>query len=146
MSEKKKKPKTDDKVLIEEWIEGKIQPKKKRVPVSTKLPLLEVAFSNDLNILEACRYASISRQSYYNIIEKWPHLVDKFEQLRITPLMESKMTIAKEAPKAYSTAIDYAKRKSPNEFGDRVINENHNITQEERDKMKDAVDRFRGKK
>lgn len=43
---------------------------------------LEEAFAVGANVKQACYYANISKQTYYNWIDEFPALLDRFDDLR----------------------------------------------------------------
>ena len=49
---------------------------------SEKVNQLKTAFSDGLTIDQACVYAKISKQTYYNHIEKYPEFLDEINALR----------------------------------------------------------------
>ncbi len=79
---------------------------------------LEEAFAIDTTVEEACFYANISRQSYYNNVKEGSELFDRFRALRERPVLLARQTVVKKIPESYGNAIDYLKRKRRNEFGD----------------------------
>ena len=79
---------------------------------------LEEAFAMDCTIGEACLYAGISRQTYYTWIKDNKHLLDRFEELRDTPVLKARQTIVKDLDKPES-AHWYISRKRRNEFATR---------------------------
>jgi len=79
---------------------------------------LEEAFSIDASISEACFYANISRQSYYNNVKEGMELFDRFEALRQKPILKARQTIVKSLDDPYH-AQWYAERKRKSEFATR---------------------------
>ena len=79
---------------------------------------LEEAFSIDATIEEACFYADISRETYYQWIRKNKELADRFAALRNKPVLKARTTVVKELGSSYQNAMDYLKRKKKLEFGD----------------------------
>lgn len=81
---------------------------------------LEEAFSIGATILEACIYADISRQTYYDWIKANPNLSDRFEQLREKPILKARDNIAKAiAAGDADTSKWYLERKKKDEFSTR---------------------------
>lgn len=76
---------------------------------------LENAFSLDSTVGEACFYAGISRQSYYNWIVYWPKLKERFDSLRQKPMLKARQTIVSSLDNP-DYAFKYAERKKKDEF------------------------------
>ena len=76
---------------------------------------LEEAFSLDASIEEACFYAGISRQTYYNNVKEGDDLFDRFNELRQSPVLIARKTTVK-ALKDPDHAHWYLERKRKNEF------------------------------
>ena len=81
---------------------------------------LEQVFAMDGPITEACFYANIRTQTYYNWIEKNPAMKIRFDELRNKPMLKARQRIMKGIDESYGNAMDYAKRKKKLEFGDNV--------------------------
>lgn len=88
---------------------------------------LEEAFSIDATVEEACFYAGISRQTYYNNVKEGigstkeqQKLFDRFQELRNRPVLLARQTVVKKIGESYGNAMDYLKRKKKLEFGDSV--------------------------
>jgi len=77
---------------------------------------LEQAFSLDCSIPEACLYAWICKQSYYNLLKARPELVDRFEALRNRPVLIARETVVKACQRNPEIALKYLERKRRNEF------------------------------
>ena len=82
--------------------------------------LIEEASAMDCSIKEICLYANISKQTYYNWIEKDKKLKDRIDELRATPFLLARTTVITGIKENYSNAMDYLKRKKKLEFGDNV--------------------------
>ena len=54
---------------------------------------LEDAFSNAFNVSEACFYAGVSRQAYYDYINENPKMADRFAEFSSRPGMKAKRTV-----------------------------------------------------
>lgn len=79
---------------------------------------LEQAFAIDATIEEACSYAGIARQTYYDYIEKNPEFSDRIADLRNRPVLKARQTVVQKLGESYGSAMDYLKRKRKQEFGD----------------------------
>lgn len=86
---------------------------------------LEEAFALDCTVLEACFYANISRQTYYNNVDekeeagsKKRELFDRFEELRQRPFLKARQTIVKNLDQP-EHAKWYMERKKKLEFAQR---------------------------
>lgn len=79
---------------------------------------LEEAFAMDCTVSEACLYAEISRQTYYDWIKKNKKLADRFDELRETPVLKARATIIKGLDNV-GTAQWYIERKRKTEFTSR---------------------------
>lgn len=80
---------------------------------------LRDAFSIDATVEEACLYAGISKQTFYNWKEENGDLFDEMEALRLTPTLAMRQAAVKLGIQSYSTSMDYLTRKRPDEFGNR---------------------------
>ena len=91
--------------------------------------LIEEASAMDCSIKEICLYANISKQTYYNWIEKDKKLKDRIDELRATPFLLARTTVITGIKENYSNAMDYLKRKKKLEFGDNInLDGNLNLT------------------
>ena len=97
---------------------AKGQKKQKLTPET--IAKLEQAFALDASIDEACYYADISRDCYYNWTKEFPELYDKFIRLRNKPVLLARQTVVKKLSESYSNAMDFLKRKKKLEFGDNM--------------------------
>ena len=79
---------------------------------------LEQAFAIDSTVEEACSYAEISRQTFYDWMKKNPQFSDRIEELRQKPLLKARQTVVQKLGESYSNSMDYLKRKRKLEFGD----------------------------
>jgi predicted DNA-binding protein YlxM (UPF0122 family) len=79
---------------------------------------LEESFSIDATVEEACFYANISRQTYYNNVKEGTVLFDRFKALRERPVLLARQTAVSKLTESYQNAMDYLKRKRKSEFGD----------------------------
>lgn len=104
---------------------------------------LEEAFSIDASVEEACFYADISRQTFYDWSKKNKAFSDRIEALRQRPVLLARQTVAKKLAESYSNAIDYLKRKKRLEFGDSMnidASVKIEVTIEEKEAVSKALD------
>ena len=80
---------------------------------------LEEAFAWDCSVEEACLYAGISRKTYYEHVKDKPELGDRFEELRLNPVLKARATVVKKLGDNYQNAMDYLARKRKAEFAPR---------------------------
>jgi hypothetical protein len=92
-------------------------PPSKLTPEAVKK--LEEAFAIDATVEEACFYAGISRQTFYNWRRENPALFDTIEALRMRPVLAMRQAAVRLGISSYSSAMDYLSRKRPDEFGNR---------------------------
>jgi hypothetical protein len=92
--------------------EGQIKPK--LTPETVKK--LEEVFAIDGTVEEACFYAEISKQTYYNWIKEFPEMAERFDALRQRPFLKARQTIVK-ALDDPNHAFKYLERKKKKEFG-----------------------------
>lgn len=108
---------------------------------------LEVAFGLGCSIEEACFYADISKQTYFNWKENNKELFDRFEELKQKPILKARQAVVNGLNEP-EFALKYLSKKKRDEFGDRIdlttngkdINNNQTInlsafTQEELDNL-----------
>lgn len=88
---------------------------------------LEEIFALDGTVSEACHFAGITRQTYYNHVNKdapegtlEKELFDRFEGLRNRPVLKARRTVVDKLGESYQNAMDYLKRKRKIEFGDNL--------------------------
>lgn len=81
---------------------------------------LEYAFSIGASIEEACFYADIHKDTYYEWVKKNPELSDRFNQLRERPVFIARESVVKGLQKDPRLAMDYLSRKAKKEFGNNV--------------------------
>ena len=77
---------------------------------------LEQAFAIDATIEEACFYAGIHKDTYYEWKKRYPELSDRVEQLRNTPILAGRQTLATAVKSDAQTALKYLERKRKSEF------------------------------
>lgn len=92
------------------------RPSKQTPEVVTKL---EEVFALDGTVEEACFYAGISRNAYYEWIKADPSLNDRFEELRQRPFLKARQTIVKNLDQP-EHAKWYMERKKKGEFAQRT--------------------------
>jgi len=111
------------------------------------IKLLEEAFAMDCPITEACLYANIRTQTYYNWIEKKPELKERFDALREKPFLLARTTIIKSIQDNTQSAFEYMKRKKGKEFGDKQQIDLNEITVDEKKKktVGEAINKFLNK-
>lgn len=92
-----------------------------RPPKFTKevVSKLEYVFAIDGSVEEACLYAGISRQTYYEHVNENPALDDRFEELRFKPVLKARETVNKRMTESYQNSMDYLARKRKKEFAPR---------------------------
>ena len=78
---------------------------------------LEDAFQLGCNITEACIYAGISKQTYYNWQGKNRELFDHFDVLRLSPTFKARRTVLNALEHDVKVAQWYLERKAKEEFG-----------------------------
>ena len=77
---------------------------------------LEEAFALDCTIWEACFYAEIVPQTYYNLISSKPELLDRFTALRNNPVLLARQELVKGLVDNPELALKYLERKRKDEF------------------------------
>lgn len=90
---------------------------------------LEYAFSIGASISEACYYADIHRDTYYEWIKDDPTLSDRFAALQEKPILEARESVVKGIRRDPKLALDYLSRKRRDEFSTK-IEQDTNITGE----------------
>ncbi len=81
---------------------------------------LEQVFSLDGTVKEACLFAGINPDTYYEYLKKNPSFADRVEALRETPVLLARQTVVGNIKNSYSNAIDYLSRKRKGEFSTRT--------------------------
>jgi len=81
---------------------------------------LEYAFSIGATVEEACFYADIHKDTYYEWIKKQPELSDRFEALKQRPVFIARETVVKGIGRDPKLALDFLGRKAKKEFGNNV--------------------------
>lgn len=81
---------------------------------------LEMAFAFDCTVEEACLYASISRNTYYEFVKRYPDFQDRIVALRNAPILMARMCVLRAAEHDADLALKYLERKLPIEFSTRA--------------------------
>lgn len=102
----------------------------KRTPAT--INLLEQAFAIDSSVKEACFFAGISIQCYYDWVKVDPKLAERLNALREKPVLTARNTVVKALVEP-DHARWYLERKRPKEFGNKIqhggeLNANITIT------------------
>lgn len=95
---------------------------------------LEEAFKRDATVWEACAYAEISRDTFYDNYNKNKHFSDKIDAARMFPHIFAKKTLferMKSSDEAISlkAAIEFLKRRNE-DYKDKSENTNTNFNNE----------------
>jgi hypothetical protein len=89
-----------------------------------KIKKLEEAFALDCSVGEACFYAEISHQTYYNWLEAKPELVERFKALRERPVLLARTAVVNKIKEGDAdVAMKYLERKRKAEFSTKVEQE-----------------------
>jgi hypothetical protein len=80
---------------------------------------LEEAFSIGSSIPEACFYANISKQTYYNWEKDNKELFDRFEELKQNPFIKARRAVVSGLDDP-EFALKYLSKKKKDEFGDNI--------------------------
>lgn len=81
---------------------------------------LEYAFSIGCPTLEACAFAGIHRDTFYEFIKKYPEFADRFKDLKNKPILEARDTVVRAIKTNPEMAFRYLERKRPKEFGNNL--------------------------
>ena len=95
------------------------------VDISTILKL-EEAFSIGCSIAEACAYADIAVNSYYEFIKLNPDYPKRIEQLRQLPTVVARNSVTSGMKNSGELALKYLERKLPEEFSLKALIQ-HNV-------------------
>jgi hypothetical protein len=82
---------------------------------------LEQAFAIDATVEEACSYADISRDAFYDHLKREPRFSDRIAELRQRPVLKARQTVVKSLDTPQG-AQWYLARKRKNEFAERLEN------------------------
>lgn len=106
----------------------------------TKVTDLLHALTNGFNITQACQYAKISRETYYDWLERVPGFKDQVEEAK-DALGRKAKTVVAGALNAddVGTAKWYLERRDPDFKAKAEMDVNHGL-QESRSKIKDFLD------
>lgn len=86
---------------------------------------LEQAFAIDASVEEACSYADIGRNTFYEYLKKNPEFQDRINELREKPILKARQTIVKNLDSA-DVAKWYIERKKRTEFATKAEVEHSN--------------------
>jgi predicted DNA-binding protein YlxM (UPF0122 family) len=81
---------------------------------------LEQAFAIDCSVEEACSYADISRNAFYEWLKANEAFNDRITDLRQRPVLKARQTVVQKLGESYQNGMDYLKRKKKLEFGDAI--------------------------
>lgn len=79
---------------------------------------LEQAFAIGCTVTEACIYANISRETFYNNCKEGTGLYDRFMELRERPVLKARQTVVANLDNV-ETAFRYLRCKRREEFSER---------------------------
>ncbi len=88
------------------------------VMTATVVRKLETAFAIDATAEEACSFAGISRDTFYNFLKEKPEFSDKIDGLRQQPILKARQTIVESLDNS-NEAKWYLERKLKKEFSPR---------------------------
>lgn len=77
---------------------------------------LEQAFAIDASVEEACSYAEIARNTFYEYLKVKPEFQDRINDLRQKPILKARQTVVK-ALIDPNHAFRYLEKKAKKEFG-----------------------------
>lgn len=80
---------------------------------------LEQAFAIDASVSEACSYADISRNTFYEYLKRNPEFQDRIDELRERPVLKARQTIVK-ALDDPNHSFRYLEKKRRKEFGNAI--------------------------
>lgn len=80
---------------------------------------LEQAFALDSTVLEACSYADISTNAFYDYLKEHEEFKDRIAKLRQRPILKARQTVVKSLDDA-GNAFKYLERKARKEFGQQL--------------------------
>jgi hypothetical protein len=107
---------------------------------------LELAFAFDCTVEEACLYATISRNTFYEFTKRHPDFQDRIAALRNAPILMARMCVLRAAEHDADLALKYLERKLPMEFSTRApmhhttdATDRHSISPEQTALIKTAM-------
>lgn len=80
---------------------------------------LEQVFAIDGTVEEACSYAEISRNTFYDYVKKNTDFSNRIEDLRQRPILKARQTVVSSLSEP-NNAFRYLEKKRRQEFGDTV--------------------------
>lgn len=80
---------------------------------------LEEVFSLDGTVEEACFYADISRQTYYDYLKRYPEYIDRVDALRQKPVLKARQAVVRGLD-SFDNGLKYLERKKKLEFSTRT--------------------------
>lgn len=95
---------------------GKYRTGRPTVMTESAIAKLEQAFAIDATVEEACSYADISRDSFYDYLKRNPKFSDRIADLRNRPVLSARQTLVKAVDKDPEMALKYLERKRKLEF------------------------------
>lgn len=90
---------------------------------------LEQAFAIDCSVEEACSYADISRNTFYEWLKRNPEYQDRIDELRQMPLLKARQTVVNSLTDP-NHAFRYLEKKRRKEFGNNldITSDNERLT------------------
>ena len=82
---------------------------------------LEMLAAAGLSVYHSCIITWIQRETYQEIMKKYPELKTKLEDLRQVPLIKAKLRVELEAHKDFDKALKLLERKMPEEYAPKSI-------------------------
>lgn len=86
---------------------------------------LEDAFVLGATVEEACFNANIAKQTYYNWVEEKPELLDRFEALKMSPILKARKAVVDALESSPNLALKFLERRMKSEFGLNAVEQNH---------------------
>lgn len=113
-----------------------------RPPVITDkvVQKLEKAFIAGLSDREACLYAGAAESTFYDYCNANPEFSERKELLKKTPVLNSKMTIARAVKKDPAMALKLLERKERKEWAPPTVKQDVHLTNEVGDKTDEQLD------
>ncbi len=102
---------------------GKSKVGRPRVITQQVVGKLEQAFMYDCTVEEACVYAGIHKDTYYEFCKQYPEFSDRIAALRFYPVLVARRTVINAIVQGNARlAMKYLERKRPQEFSSRASN------------------------